>query len=209
MKQGTRLSVVVLALVLGGTAAPLARASAPSPGEGPAAPGPARGLWMNLKLAMPLSGGYGAAPLPRFLLGYHLGRVAVGLEVGLSGGRSWVTGDDPMYGESRDFQVSLVPTVEVVLARRGRLALTIQTGLGVGYGWSHYQDASWHSSGVRAVLQAAFGARYHLHPRFALGAEVGASAVYSWSRHTYQDARSESQGVQANPWAALTATIIW
>jgi len=211
MKQGTRLSVVVL--VLGCVAgAPAARASEPPPTPARAEPERVRGVWLSFKLAMPLSGtgGFGAAPMPRFLVGYHLGRVALGVEVGIGGGRSWVReGSDAMVADWRDLEVSLIPTVEVVVARRGRLALTVQTGLGVGLVWSGYPDDQYRWSSLVGVAQAAFGARYHLHPRFALGAEVGVTAQYAWTSTTFQDSHSEVHSVRVNPWAALTATVIW
>lgn len=155
-------------------------ASAPARAEAP--PGAPedtsrRGGWLELKYS--LSFGYGGAGGPRLLGGYRWGRVMLGLELGAS--HSQQEGS-VMGGAQTTFHWTNVlarPVLEVAFLQRRSWELFAQGGAGVLFSLSRMESGGqYRSEALGLVVHLAGGARVFVHPRLAIGVELGVAGSF-------------------------------
>jgi len=206
-----------LVLVLAAIGATMPAPAAAQDEEVVAVPGGAEeepsGLWLEVKLSIPLGsvGFYSASwPAPRFVLGYRWGGVMIGAQAGAS--FVDVSPDEPStttMSNLTGFDVSFLPLVQVEVARAGPLALHVQAGAGVVYRRTEYSDQDTLFESLGAQFSLAFGGRYFLGPRFALGTEIGVAPAYTWMVDTVGADEQDLSAWTVDFHAAVTVALLW
>lgn len=173
-----------------------------------------KGLWMEFKLGQQI--GYAGYMVmmgssPGFILGYKLGRVVIGGEVGIWWAKSRYDpgGASPAY-ESEVVTVRVTPLVQVHLLQRGPVALYVSAAAGFGYSWSRYPaGVEQRSNGYTALVDLGFGVRYFLHPRVALGAELGVNGSYTHEVSMADGVRSTGDAWGVGLHGAITVAVVF
>lgn len=140
-----------------------------------------QGLFLEFKLGSSI--GYSANVFiigvsPAFIIGYKLGRLVLGAELGAGMSESKQEYPDSTY-KNRSFGFSVVPLLQYSIVQNGPFALYLAGGAGLVMGFSKYPDFdNYKSRSTGLLIHLGFGVRYFLHPRFAVGLEMSADANY-------------------------------
>lgn len=171
------------------------------------------GLWLETKIGTGVGysiwgamSGLGIFRLPGILVGYKMDKivVAMGLNLVLY---NWADRDEGPDHTVVSFGGVLGPVIQFEFANRGPLSLYGQGGFGFLFGirnekWRNDTD-KYRDYGFSINL--GVGARYFLHPSFALGVEIGTDVDASWTN----DGGDKDRTLGVMFYGALTAAVVW
>ncbi len=171
------------------------------------------GLWLETKIGIgpgyTLFGalaGFGTFRLPGILVGYKMDKMVVAMGMNLML-HHWKDRNDGPDATITTFGGVLGPVFQFEFANKGPISLYGQGGLGFLFGvrnekWRNDTD-KYRDFGFSINL--GLGARYFLHPSFALGVEIGTDMDASWRN----DDGDKDMIFAMTIYGALTAAVVW